>query len=56
MVYGRCVGRVNLSGTVNRSGPGGLNSLDKVSFGPGLVHSILGIWVVLFGYSTLKHY
>ena len=38
MVYGRCVGRVSLSGTVNRSRPGGLNSLDKVSFRPGLVY------------------
>jgi len=38
MVYGRCVGRVSLSGTVNAPGRVGLNSLDKVSFGPGLVH------------------
>ena len=38
MVYGRCVGRVSLSGTVNAPGRVGPNSLDKVSFRPGLVY------------------
>ena len=38
MVYGRCVGRVSLSGTVNAPGREGPNSLDKVSFRPGLVY------------------
>ncbi len=41
MVYGRCIGRMSLSGTVNRSGPAGPNSLDKVSFRPGLVHGYI---------------
>ncbi len=38
MVYGRCVGRVSLSGTVNAPGRVGPNSLDKVCFRPGLVY------------------
>ena len=41
MVYGRCIGRMSLSGTVNRPGPAGPNSLDKVSFRPGLVHGYI---------------